>query len=185
MPRFLTLLLLGAALCLPAAARETSKNALFGAIAYHAESGSVGYAADRSNSRDARIEALAVQADGRVLVGDLLPDRPRPDGQHPRAQRFERAARGEPERQRGGGGGGDFVRFFVNWGERRGATPARLLAHLCRRTGVEGREVGAIRVQPGSSSFEVAARLAPEFERRAREPDPEEPSIRITRFAPR
>ncbi len=102
-----------------------------------------------------------------------------------REERFERAARGEPERQRGGGGGGDFVRFFVNWGERRGATPARLLAHLCRRTGVEGREVGAIRVQPGSSSFEVAARLAPEFERRAREPDPEEPSIRITRFAPR
>lgn len=58
MLRSFSLLLLGAALCLPAAAREVSKNALFGAIAYHAQSGSVGYAADRSNSRDARIEAL-------------------------------------------------------------------------------------------------------------------------------
>ena len=58
MLRSITLLLLAAALSLPVAARDVSKNALFGAIAYHAHSGSVGYAADRRNSRDARIEAL-------------------------------------------------------------------------------------------------------------------------------
>ena len=34
------------------------KNALYGAIAYHAASGAAGWAADRRTSREARVEAL-------------------------------------------------------------------------------------------------------------------------------
>ena len=49
------------ALCVAAAtAREESpkRNSPHGAIAYHAESGSVGWATDRKTSRDAKVEAL-------------------------------------------------------------------------------------------------------------------------------
>ena len=58
MPRSLLALVLAGALVSPAQAREISHNALYGAIAYHAASNSTGYAVDRRNSRDARIEAL-------------------------------------------------------------------------------------------------------------------------------
>src|SRR5262245_25562845 len=50
-----------AALCIsPAAARDQQKSSssLHGAIAYHAESGSVGWATDRKSSRDAKVDAL-------------------------------------------------------------------------------------------------------------------------------
>ena len=50
-----------AALCVTSAsARDQTKSnsALHGAIAYHAASGSVGWATDRKTSRDAKIEAL-------------------------------------------------------------------------------------------------------------------------------
>ena len=54
------LLLTLAAFCItPAAAREQQKSAnLHGALAYHAASGSVGWATDRKSSRDAKVEAL-------------------------------------------------------------------------------------------------------------------------------
>ena len=44
----------------PAAAREEphSRNSLHGAIAYHVESGSVGWATDRKSGREAKVEAL-------------------------------------------------------------------------------------------------------------------------------
>jgi len=53
-------LLLGALCSLPVAAREEprTRSSLFGAIAYHPESGSVGWATDRRTSREAKIEAL-------------------------------------------------------------------------------------------------------------------------------
>ena len=40
------------------AAEKQPRNALHGAIAYHAASNSIGWATDRSSGRDARIEAL-------------------------------------------------------------------------------------------------------------------------------
>jgi hypothetical protein len=49
------------ALCaLPAAARDEPRRgtSVHGAIAYHAESGSVGWATDRKTSREAKVEAL-------------------------------------------------------------------------------------------------------------------------------
>ena len=50
-----------AGLCIaPAAAREQPppRNPAYGAIAYYAEGGSVGWATDRKTSRDAKLEAL-------------------------------------------------------------------------------------------------------------------------------
>jgi hypothetical protein len=58
MPRSIIALMLTGALISPAQGREVSRNALHGAIAYHGESNSSGYAVDRRNSREARVEAL-------------------------------------------------------------------------------------------------------------------------------
>jgi hypothetical protein len=49
--------LLAAGLC-QAADSSRSKNASYGAIAYHAASNSIGWASDRRTGREARIEAL-------------------------------------------------------------------------------------------------------------------------------
>ena len=56
----LALLALGALYALPAGARDEPRrgSSVFGAIAYHPESGSVGWATDRKTSREAKIEAL-------------------------------------------------------------------------------------------------------------------------------
>lgn len=43
---------------MPGAAEKHVRNALYGAIAYHQPSGNMGWATDRSTSREARIEAL-------------------------------------------------------------------------------------------------------------------------------
>ena len=76
---------------------------------------------------------------------------------------------------------GDFVRFFINWGERKGATPPRLMAHVCRRGGIEGRQVGAIQIEPHSASFEVSQDVAVDFEQRAKKRDPRDPDLMIAR----
>ena len=54
------LLALAALSSAPAAAREEahSRTSLHGAIAYHVESGSVGWATDRKSGREAKVEAL-------------------------------------------------------------------------------------------------------------------------------
>jgi uncharacterized protein DUF4189 len=56
----IALLALGALCASPAAARDEPRrgSAIFGAIAYHPESGSVGWATDRKTSREAKVEAL-------------------------------------------------------------------------------------------------------------------------------
>jgi ATP-dependent RNA helicase DeaD len=72
-----------------------------------------------------------------------------------------------------------FVPFRINWGERQGADPRRLLALVCRRGGIRGSDVGAIRIGPVHSTFEVAAPVAREFARAVREPDARDPRIHI------
>jgi len=98
-------------------------------------------------------------------------------GAGPRAMAAERGMgpRAAPA-ERGG-----YVRFFVNWGVRGGATPARLLSHVCRRGGISSELVGAIEVGPASSTFEVAQEAAEQFEARARQPDDRDPGVRIAR----
>ena len=58
MPRSMIALLIACTLLPCAQAREISRNALHGAIAYHGETNNSGYAVDRRNSREARVEAL-------------------------------------------------------------------------------------------------------------------------------
>ena len=79
-----------------------------------------------------------------------------------------------------------FIRFFINWGAAAHLTPAKLLAHVCRRGDVTSGSIGSMDIGPHSSTFEVAADVAAEFERRARKPDSRDPHVHISRFrAPR
>jgi ATP-dependent RNA helicase DeaD len=72
-----------------------------------------------------------------------------------------------------------WVRFRVTWGHVHGADSRRLLAMVCRRGGIEGRAVGAIRVDKTHSVVSVAADVAAAFAERAGKPDPRDPRVRI------
>ncbi|WP_437293249.1 DEAD/DEAH box helicase [Sorangium sp. So ce426] len=74
-----------------------------------------------------------------------------------------------------------FVPFQVNWGERHGADPRRLLALVCRRGGVSSQQIGAIRIGSTASVVEVASPAAPEFARAVNQPDARDARIRIVR----
>ncbi len=80
---------------------------------------------------------------------------------------------------------GRFVSFTINWGERGGAAPNRLLGHVCRRGQISGNQVGAIKIGPESSRFDVEASVAGHFEKHVRKPDPRDPKLRITRASGR
>jgi ATP-dependent RNA helicase DeaD len=70
--------------------------------------------------------------------------------------------------------------FRVTWGNLQGADPRRMLAVVCRRGGIRGADVGAIRIGPTATIIEVKSSVAAEFASRATMPDPQEPKIRIT-----
>jgi ATP-dependent RNA helicase DeaD len=74
---------------------------------------------------------------------------------------------------------GDWVSFRVSWGQIHGADARRLLAMVCRRGGIRGSDVGAIRVARTFSTVDVATSAAPTFERASREPDPRDPKVKI------
>ena len=81
---------------------------------------------------------------------------------------------------------GDFSRaavlFEVNLGQSQKAEPGWLLPLICRRGGITRREVGAIRVGPQSSQFEISAEAADEFALAAGQSDPRAPHVRIQRL---
>jgi ATP-dependent RNA helicase DeaD len=74
---------------------------------------------------------------------------------------------------------GSWVSFRVSWGQIHGADARRLLAMVCRRGGIRGSDVGAIRVARTFSTVDVAGSVAPTFERATREPDPRDPRVKI------
>lgn len=79
-----------------------------------------------------------------------------------------------------------FTRFSINWGERGGAAPNRLLAHVCRRGQIRGHLIRAIDIGPFESTFDVAESVAARFEKLVRRRDPRDPKLRIARVeAPR
>jgi ATP-dependent RNA helicase DeaD len=95
-----------------------------------------------------------------------------------------------PARERSPAGGpragrdrddGAWVAFRVSWGVRGGADPRRMLALICRRGNIRGKDVGAIRIEHGFSLVNVANEVAQGFETAAAEPDPREPRIVIRR----
>ncbi|EDM80071.1 DEAD/DEAH box helicase-like protein [Plesiocystis pacifica SIR-1] len=124
-------------------------------------------------------------------------DRDRDDRGPRRERRFDRQDRPERggdrrrddrgERRDKGRGRDDFDfaeqpgyrRFEINWGQRGGATPGRLLAHLCRRGEITSRSVGAVRIGLRSSVFEVAVDVAETFARKAAKPDARDPKLKI------
>lgn len=69
--------------------------------------------------------------------------------------------------------------FTINWGARHGADPRRLMALVCRRGDIRGSDLGAIRIDPLESFFEVASHLAPAFTRAAMRRDARDPGLRI------
>ncbi len=80
---------------------------------------------------------------------------------------------------------GDYTTFRITWGERFGANTPRILAVVCRRGGVTSKQVGAIRLGPEWSTFDIEAASAEQFFEKAGRPDPSEPRLRIDRFLPR
>jgi ATP-dependent RNA helicase DeaD len=63
------------------------------------------------------------------------------------------------------------VAFRINLGADDRADPRWLLPLICRRGGVTRREVGAIRVGPHETQFEIAGDAAHDFAQAAAEPD--------------
>jgi ATP-dependent RNA helicase DeaD len=75
----------------------------------------------------------------------------------------------------------DSVLFRVNMGANDKADPRWMLPLICRRGGVTNREVGAIRIGPRETLFEIARGAAADFARAASETDPRAPHVRIER----
>ncbi|HET6150763.1 MAG TPA: DEAD/DEAH box helicase [Polyangia bacterium] len=79
----------------------------------------------------------------------------------------------------------DFTRegvlFRVNIGAQNQADPRWLLPLICRRGGVTRREVGAIRVGPRETLFEIAGEAAGDFALAASQGDPRAPHVRVER----
>jgi ATP-dependent RNA helicase DeaD len=73
----------------------------------------------------------------------------------------------------------DAVVFRVNLGAESKAEPGWLLPLICRRGGVTRREVGAIRIGPKSSEFEIAGEAAKDFALAASQSDPRAPHVHI------
>jgi ATP-dependent RNA helicase DeaD len=82
----------------------------------------------------------------------------------------------------GAGGSGAFVSFRVSWGFTHGADARRLVAMMCRRGKIDGRDIGAIRVGRTSSVVEVSERVALAFEEATRKPDPRDPRVHVRRW---
>jgi ATP-dependent RNA helicase DeaD len=52
---------------------------------------------------------------------------------------------------------------------------------LCRRGNIRGTDIGAIKLAPSFSLVDVATRVAANFERATRRPDPRDPAIIVRR----
>ncbi len=74
---------------------------------------------------------------------------------------------------------GPMVWFSVNVGRGQKADPKWLLPLICRMGGVEKRDVGAIRIQPDETRFEITQARADEFA--ANIPDDAEDNVKVTR----
>jgi len=72
-----------------------------------------------------------------------------------------------------------FTRFRINWGFRDGADPRRILAHVCRRGGIDSKMVGAIELQTTASTFNVGNAVAAAFARRVQARDRRDPHLFI------
>ncbi len=125
-------------------------------------------------------DELLAESEPRAVIGALLAQvlRDRPAGEALTPVELSSPKRSAPAS--GGGRSGDFAAFQINLGARDQATANWILPLLCRRGGVTRREIGAIRVFPDHTIFEVASSAASEFAASAAEPDPRAPHVRVT-----
>ncbi|MBK8095582.1 MAG: DEAD/DEAH box helicase [Planctomycetes bacterium] len=138
-------------------------------------------------------EPEAMVAAAESAVAEVPAPRPRPVREprtgplherrgQPRAKAAWHQAREEQPRQSASAAAGErgFQRFRINWGFQNGAEPRRILAHVCRRGGIDSKMVGAIEMQGASSTFDVSDVVAASFARRVGKRDPRDPELRIT-----
>ncbi len=76
----------------------------------------------------------------------------------------------------------DWAAFRVTWGEAHGADARRLVAMLCRRGGIEGSDIGSIRVARSFSVVQIKKGVAEAFAAAAAQPDPRDARVKIARF---
>ena len=91
------------------------------------------------------------------------------------------AAEGPSEPRRSHGEFSDAVVFRINMGAQQNADPRWMLPLICRRGGVTRREVGAIRVGPRETTFEIVSEAASDFAVAAAVPDPRALHVVISR----
>jgi ATP-dependent RNA helicase DeaD len=89
-----------------------------------------------------------------------------------------------PAEDASGGAGAEpgFLRFSINWGLRDGADARRILAHVCRRGGIDSQMIGHIELRGTLSLFDVRSEAAIGFGRRVQTRDKRDPHLRITRW---
>ncbi len=75
----------------------------------------------------------------------------------------------------------DAVVYEVNLGARDKAEPGWMLPLICRRGGITRRDVGAIRIGPTHTEFEISAEASGDFLAAASQSDPRAPHIVIAR----
>jgi ATP-dependent RNA helicase DeaD len=93
---------------------------------------------------------------------DLIDNSPRPRGERPeRGERFERGDR--PDRGDHREQFDDSVWFKLNIGRRQNADPRWILPLLCRRGHVTKHEIGAIRIGPSETLFNIPLAIADRF----------------------
>jgi ATP-dependent RNA helicase DeaD len=108
-------------------------------------------------------------------------ERSHPQERGPREQAHEQAHDDEPQHAKPDSRRGGYATFRVSWGAQHGADPRRLLALVCRRGGVRGNDIGAIRIERNFALVDVSDGVAEGFERSAAEPDPRDPRVVIRR----
>jgi ATP-dependent RNA helicase DeaD len=121
------------------------------------------------------VRRLLARELGRLPSGEVLRvvDVPRERADDHRGGERPPRARGDFAR--------DAVTFRVNLGGKDNADPRWLLPLICRRGGVTRRDVGAIRIGPRDTLFEIAGDAVRDFELAARERDPRALHVTIQR----
>ena len=84
----------------------------------------------------------------------------------------------------GDGGGGPPVWFRIDVGRLRNADPRWLIPVICARGGITKAEIGAIRVLPRETRFEIIGGAAEHFERNSDRPPKDHPdrTVRTARI---
>jgi ATP-dependent RNA helicase DeaD len=91
---------------------------------------------------------------------DLIDNGPRGRDRPERGERFERPERGSADRREGFE---DSVWFRLNIGRHQNADPRWILPLLCRRGHVSKNEIGAIRIGPRETMFNIPRGIADRF----------------------